>query len=243
MISKTLQKEILDNHKLDDNSILRKYQQKSYGIAGADPVSTHTSLELVGLMNWAKHPYLPHFEYNVRTWYSFEVDFRFISETKMDKKGVTLTLKAANGQGVMDCLLPELDDFFYLRNLANDGILNSIVKGEPGSRFFLPAHAINSGFMFRASSTTYGQLVGKMDTCEPHAEEIIQQYLDIIDRRFGDYTTLKKHFQEQDVHGRLLYEDQNLQSRAYNKQRDKLHKALFGDLQKLLTENGLENKL
>jgi len=97
-------------------------------------------------------------------------------------------------------------------------------------------------FNFRASSTTYGQIVGHTSIEHPNAELVIKEFLEIIDNNFSDYASLKEHYKAKDKLGERLYEDEGKQSRTYNRERNKLHKTLFDGLEDCLNKTNIKYK-
>lgn len=246
-----LQKYILERHLADDFPLLKKDSTNTDSIAGFDSRIFSSSYGLVGLVAHdcpKENIYLPHFEFNVETYYSIGVPESstgkecFINSTK---EGLSVDLKAKDNSRLINVTFPYINNLFQLRNLEDKGMLLSIPQiKEDDCRDMLSINEnqIHTGFTFMASSTSYGQYFARMDINHPDAEGLIKEYLGTIDRRFADYKELKKHFREEDDKGNILWEDQNLQSRKYNSKRNKLHKALFGDLTKLLKKGNIKFK-
>lgn len=249
MKKEKLQKLIVEKHLADDFPLLQKYPRHSLGSGPKhDFYNFSSSYELAGLVPFDRpeeNKYLPHFEYNVIAYYGIDVPRSSICENKAIEYGsqsIKVCLKSEDDGSLMDVLFPVLEDLFQLRNLESEGKILTIpqVKEEYKDKLPIDENNIRLGFTFRASSTTFGQLYGQMDINHPRAEEIIKEYLEAIDRRFADYAELKKHFREKDDKGNILWQDQNLQSRAYNSKRRKLHNALFKDLKMVLKKGNLQ---
>lgn len=239
-----VQKAIVAKHLANDFSLLNK---QSFGSTGYSGVLTHTfsgSYILQGLVNTDQYLFLPHFEFDVGTTYNIKIPQESMSgETIYYTTGcIKLKLKAKDDERLIDVAFLSLNDLFYLRNLAREGQLLSIPEVDEKDRSVMPIEEsqISAYFYFRASSTTCNQLHAVMQINHPAAEEIIKQYLEAIDKRFDDYRGLEQYFQEKDDSGRILWEDQNLQSRRYNQERKKLHKALFDELTNVLTQGDIK---
>jgi hypothetical protein len=129
---------------------------------------------------------------------------------------------------------------FYLRNLARESQLLTLpqLREEDRARLPIDEEQVYATFSFRASSGSYGQLFAEMAIDHPAAEEVITVYLDAIDKRFADYSTLQQFYRGEDKKGKVLYEEQ--QSRRYSQERRKLNEALFGELSDILNKAGLK---
>lgn len=230
-----LQKEIVKKHMADDFPLLKKYDQRTNGIGGGNSMTFSGKYELVGISNgqlWTdKYKFLPHFEFDVGTGYVVECSTdRFNGATF--EQGILAKLRNKDGEQI-GAVFNDLKDLFYLRNLNINQSLVPIGNSDLFSK-------IDTWFYFRASSTTYGQLVARMGIDHTDAEQIIKKYLEAVDRRFADYKDLEEHYREKDDSGKVLWEDQNLQSTAYNKKRNKLHRAMFGDLETVLKDGKID---
>ncbi|MDP2909441.1 MAG: hypothetical protein Q8N77_06575 [Nanoarchaeota archaeon] len=243
-----LQKLIVEKHLADDFPLLKKYPISSLGSGiGSDDYIFFSNYGLVGLVPHdcpEEHRYLPHFEFSVTTHYTIKVPHTLICEKSVIEyldDSVKVCLKSRDNS-LIEVLLPKAEGLFQLRSLESEGKILAIPKTKEEYKDKLPIDEsqIKLGFTFRASSTTFGQLCGLMDINHPAAEELIKEYLGTIDKRFADYAELKKHFREKDDKGNVLWEDQNLQSNQYNSKRKKLHKAMFGDLKKVLKKGSLK---
>lgn len=238
-MKKDLQKLIVEKHLADDFPLLIKYPTSLIG-SGVD--FFYSNYDLVGLVSFDRpeeQKYLPHFEFNVATHYSIKVPDDLMSENSSIEyidDSIHTFFKSKYDKSPVKVVFPTIEDLFQLRNLKSEGKILTLfqVKEEDIGKLPINEEDIKLGFTFRASSTTFGQLYGHMDISHPGAEELIKEYLETIDRRFADYTELKKYFREKDDEGNILWQDQGLQSKAYNLKRRKLHKALFGDLKKVL---------
>ena len=244
MDSPEMQSGIVEQHLKNDHPLLRKYTNGRLSSGGSGPDFFSASSELCGLPNIDNNSYLPHFEFNVGSAYHIEVSREVMSgETIYHKSdGILMHLKSRDGDGLIEVCFPTVSGLFDLRNLSRQGSLLTIpqVRDEDRERLPIDKSQVHAGFYFRASSTSYGQLVARMEIDHREEEEVIMAYLETIDRRFADYSQLQQHFTERDDKGNRLWEDQNQQSRGYNRKRGRLHNALFGELADILKKADLE---
>jgi len=240
MANTETQSSIEQKHLENNHSLLKKFADGQIGSGGFNPLIFSASHGLTGISNCDAHIYLPNFEFSVSSWYSIEVNKRFLSEDTIyhEKEYMRLKLKTRDESGLVEVCFPSVQGLFDLRNLAKSGQLLTILKVDEEKRKLLPIDEsqVYACFSFRASSN--GQLFARMKIDHPAAEEVIMDYLEVIDRRFADYGQLESYFREKDSRGNKLYPTN--QSRSYNNKSNRLSGALFGELKDILKKVNLE---
>jgi hypothetical protein len=239
-----LQRAIVAKHLANDFPLLKKRASATAGTAGINPLTFSASYNLTG-RNSDQHSFLPNFEYSLGTSYWLDVPGDLIGGTIYHERDKIRTfLKGGTSQNI-EIAFRHLTDLFQLRNLALEGRLSSILAVDDKYRAMLPIEEsqINTNYHFHATCATRTELVGIMDIDRPGAEEVIQKWLETVDRRFDDYRGLEPHFQEKDASGRDLDEIVGLQPRKYNKERNKLHKATFTELADVMKQADLKYRL
>ncbi|MBU2589229.1 MAG: hypothetical protein KJ939_05855 [Nanoarchaeota archaeon] len=233
-----LQKAIVGKHLANDNPLFKKKAQR-IKIRGQDLKSKSElfsiSYELGGVRDRSIN-FLPLFDYNVSTICFIKIPTSLLQGHICINENLKFQLKP--NPKPIKVVIPELQDFFQLRNLAQKNNLKSIVQTNKTA--IVDACSLEANFSFRIFASSHGNLVAFMDINHIHAERIIELYLNTIDKKFRNYQILEQYFKEKDGNGKKLYSDQ--QSKKYNLERDRLHQDLFDRVKEIFNFGKLDYK-
>lgn len=230
-----LQQRIIQEHSLSKGmALLKKYSHATNGGSGFFPVASFSSrYGLVGLYNSDCYNFLPHFEYDIDTYYQINVPRELVAGEVMQinhtEKGQEVNLKTKDGKGAIIVNFGKVNGLFQLRNLASQGNLLSMLEtSEDRNKLPFEESQIKAGFYFRISSASFGQYVATIPIDHPKAEEVIKQFLETIDDKFKDYSSLMHCWKQGAIQPGYRSEDKRVQ------------KALFNRVKKVLKQNGIK---
>jgi len=235
------QNEILKGHSSDNAYLLKKEFSNSV-TAGRTDGNAYCKMAyaLTSSSDIQQYNFLPYLKFSVDNHFGISVPSSSLSCDKSSIGIERIILGITTKEGLVEVIIPSINDFFLLRNSYRGRILDfpMIKKGDVSQFNAYPfgISQVQAGFSFKAISDTH-ELNADMGIDHPNAEDLIKSYLQAVDSVVKEYVLFESFFRKGKL-GKLLG-----QSTQYSKLCKESNACLFNELKKVLERGNLEVKL